>query len=520
MTRDLARALAEGLRDAGVTAIFGMPGGGPNLDMFMSAPDSALEFARAHSETAACMMAATHGRVTGGVGVAIVTRGPGFTNAVNGLAQATLDRYPLLLISDAVPRAQTDRVAHQRLDQVAVAAPVTKWSGVLGSAQPRETVAAALALAMTAPRGAVHLTFDSTQEGTVPPPPPVTIPASESDLHEARALVASARRPLIIVGVDSVAEAAIVRDSLASVNVPIMVTYEAAGVVPSSWPSYAGYFTGVAADRALLSEADLVIGVGLDPVEPMPGPWGEGATTLLLHSHAVETAYFTGAISLVGDYSSLLPASLGALTAQWSPPSEIPGVDTALMALPSPSVLRPQAVVAPVREACPTAIATVDAGAHMLVAMPLWRSEEPNTLLISNGLATMGFGLPAAIGAAVACPDRRVVCFTGDGGLGMVLSELELLARRRLNLTVVVYNDATLTLIKLKQAADQQGDTTVGYELTDFAKVGDAMGITGRIARTPQELRTAVEELDGGPGIIDCRVDSADYVDIITTARG
>ena len=520
MTRDLARALAEGLLDAGVTTIFGMPGGGPNLDMITSAQECGIDFVLAHSETAACMMAATHGRVTGGVGVAIVTRGPGLTNAVNGLAQATLDRYPLLLISDAVPAAQADRVAHQRLDQVAVAEPVTKWSGVLGAAQPRAAVTAAIALASTAPRGAVHLTFDSTQEGSVPVAPPANVPSSAEALADARALVASAARPLIIVGVDCIEEASAVRDVLASVQVPILLTYEAAGVVPASWPTYAGFFTGVAADRALLSEADLIIGIGLDPVEPMPGPWGDAVATLLLHSHAAETTYFTGATSVTGEYSVLLPETLGALSTQWRPPASIPVMDAALMALPSKSTLRPQDVVDVVRKACPTAIATVDAGAHMLVAMPLWRCEEPNTLLISNGLATMGFGLPAAIGAAVAHPERRVVCFTGDGGLGMVLSELEVLARLRLNLTVVVFNDATLTLIKLKQAADQQGETTVGYELTDFAKVGEAMGIAGRIVRTPQELSAAVHELDGQPGIIDCRVDAADYVAIIATARG
>ena len=119
MARELARAMAKALSTAGVTTMFGVPGGGPNLEMIGAAQEFGIDFVLAHGETAACVMASTHGRVTGGVGIAIVTRGPGLTSAINGLAQATLDRSPLVLISDTVPAAQSDRTAHQRLDQVA-----------------------------------------------------------------------------------------------------------------------------------------------------------------------------------------------------------------------------------------------------------------------------------------------------------------------------------------------------------------------------------------------------------------
>src|SRR3954469_1174601 len=172
MPGEPARALADGLAAAGVRRVFGVPGGGPNLDMIGAAEDLGIEFVLTHGETAACIMAATFGRVTGTPGVAVVTRGPGFTSAANGLAQATLDRFPLLLVSDAVTRAAAERTAHQRLDQVAAAAPLTKWSGTLGTADPAAVAAAAARLALAAPAGAGHLAFGPTGGGGPPPPPP------------------------------------------------------------------------------------------------------------------------------------------------------------------------------------------------------------------------------------------------------------------------------------------------------------------------------------------------------------
>lgn len=160
-----ARALAEGLRRAGVRKLFGVPGGGPNLDMIDAAREEGLDFVLAHGEGAACIMASTFGKLTNTPGVAVVTRGPGFTSASNGLAQATLDRSPLLLISDVVTQAAASTTAHQRLDQVSAARPVTKWSGTLGFRNTAQVARAAAELALAGPAGAVHLAFDPSQPG-------------------------------------------------------------------------------------------------------------------------------------------------------------------------------------------------------------------------------------------------------------------------------------------------------------------------------------------------------------------
>jgi acetolactate synthase-1/2/3 large subunit len=251
----------------------------------------------------------------------------------------------------------------------------------------------------------------------------------------------------------------------------------------------------------------------------MPGPWAFEADTILLHSHDVETAYFGNPRLLVVDYETALPALFDQIVAKWDQPFTRPCLKDALLELPTQSALSPQNVVSLTNSSFPDAIATVDAGAHMLVTMPVWSAKNPNEVLISNGLATMGFSLPAAIGAAFANPDRKIICFVGDGGLGMSLAELEVISRHRLNVTVVVFNDATLTLIQLKQTDTQRDTRNVGYALSDFAAIGAAMGLKAFTASSVQEMRDALSAVAGVPSLIDARVDAADFRDIIKTAR-
>ncbi|MEZ5237208.1 MAG: thiamine pyrophosphate-dependent enzyme [Acidimicrobiales bacterium] len=166
----------------------------------------------------------------------------------------------------------------------------------------------------------------------------------------------------------------------------------------------------------------------------------------------------------------------------------------------------------------PDVTVTVDAGAHFLAVMPYWPVREPLGLLISNGLATMGFALPAAIGAGR--PGRPVLCLTGDGGLGMTLAELETLARLRLPVTVVVFDDATLSLIRVKQRPGQGEAAAVRYETMDFAAIARAVGLEAAVAERAGEVTRL---LDGGwdrPRLIDARIDPAAYAHLITTTRG
>ena len=521
MSRDLARVWAQELANAGVTRIFGVPGGGPNLDMIGAAAEHDIAFTLAHGETAACIMAGTYGRLTDTLGVAVVTRGPGFTSAYNGLAQATLDRFPLMLVSDTVSQAAAPRVGHQRLDQVAAADAIAKWSGTLGANEPAATVRAAIEVARTAPAGGVHVAFDATATGTVAVASDQPMDSPSDEILHVHELIASARKPLFIVGEDAVHHCDAVRQALSGVQAPIMSTYQALGVIPSDWQSNAGLYTGVKADAPLLEEADLIVGIGLDSIEPMPGAWPTQAPVVILHSTQADIGYFSGAQLVFGSYAQILPPHDASYDTAWSSTAgsdwwagRVGGLVT-----DNPS-LTPQNLVLAVRNHAPDARVTVDAGAHMLAVMPLWPADEPNRVLISNGLATMGFALPAAIGTAYAHSGERVIAFTGDGGIGMVLAELEVLSRANLPITVVVFNDATLTLIKLKQEADQGGADAVDYARVDFAGIARAMGIRSVGATTVEEVTIALESMGDGPLLIDARIDPDQYTHIMKAVRG
>jgi acetolactate synthase-1/2/3 large subunit len=166
------------------------------------------------------------------------------------------------------------------------------------------------------------------------------------------------------------------------------------------------------------------------------------------------------------------------------------------------------------------ALVVTDVGQHQMWEAQYYKHDHPRKLVTSGGLGTMGFALPAAIGAALACPGRRVVCFVGDGGLGMVLAELETLARLRLDVTVVVFDDATLTLIRLKQQEAQGGPRAVGYGAVDFAGAATALGVPGAVVDDVAGLRRALAAAGRGPRLVDARIDPAAYPHVIRTVRG
>src|SRR6185312_7466338 len=513
-SRQLAESATAGLRRAGVRRLFGLPGGGPNLDLIGAAPD--LPFTLAHGETAACVMAGAFGLLTGTPGVAVVTRGPGVTSAANGLAQATLDRAPLLLVSDCVTADQRRRVAHQRLDQRAFTAPVTRFSGVVGHTGAADTVAAAAALALGPPAGAVHLDYDPSQPGDRLPTPPRAEPSDPGALAAACATARGSRRPLVVLGLGAVAHATELHATLVGTGIPVLTTYQATGTGPAD--NWAGPFTNAALERPLLEQADLVIGVGLDDVEPIPAAWSTAAPTVLLD--AAPSAYFDGAAAVPGPPVAALRALLAECAPTW--PSDagrrhLEAVRARLAEKPDGG-LHPVDLVRAVHAAAGDALLTVDAGAHMLAALPFWPVTRPRGLLISNGLATMGYALPAAIGAALT--GARVVCLTGDGGLGMVLAELETVARLALPVTVVVFNDAALSLIAIKQGAGQGDATAVRYAPVDLAGAAAALGVPSAAVDDAADACRVLRAAGPGPFLLDARVDPASYRHLMAVSRG
>ena len=524
MSRVLATVLAEGVRDHGAGIVFGMPGGGPNLDMVGSAGEAGLRFVLAHGETAAAMMAGTFGLLTGRPGLAIATRGPGAACATNGAAQATLDRFPLLLVTDCVPGPDRERFAHQRFDQQQLFSPVTKWSGrLVDSPRAGDVVRDALALAAARPAGAVHLDYDPRGR-EIDLPVRAALDRSADDVVErAAGLLHGAAHPVAIVGMEAIDCAARVLAVLERLGCPVLTTYQALGVVPEGHPQQAGLYTSGAIEAAIINECDLVLAVGLDQVEPMPSPWRFDVPVVSVSEVSACATLVPVSIEVLGPLASTLDRVVGTSTGGWPDGSGAAALAKARAVLSATSTgnFGPLELAAAVAAAAPAAAtATVDAGAHFLAVMPFWPASSPLRLLISNGLATMGFALPAAIGAGLARPGAPVVCMVGDGGLAMSLAELETLARLRLPVTVVVFDDAALSLIEVKQKPGQGGSGAVRFQPVDYAQVATAMGLAASVVTTTAEAAAVLADGWDGPRLIDARIDPSTYTSLIALSRG
>ena len=524
MSDGLAKALAEGVRDHGADVVFGFPGGGPNLEVVGAVGDAGLRFVLTHGETTACMMAATYGLLTGRPGMAVVTRGPGAASAVNGAAQATLDRFPLLVVTDCVPYAQRDRFAHQRFDQQQVFAPVTKWSGSLAtSPRSAEAVRAALQLAGSRPAGAVHVDYDPTGREMVAPPPDVPVFTADDVVVQAAELLRVAAKPVVIVGLEAISSAAAVVSAVERLGCPVLTTYQALGVIPEGHPQLAGLFTSGVIETTVLFDADVILTIGFDQVEPMPTAWRYDVPVVAISEVPACATLAPITIEVVGPLATSLERVVTTKCAGWDADSGALALADARRVLRGTSTggFGPLELAAAVAAAAPpTTIATVDAGAHFLAIMPFWPAVEPLQLLISNGLATMGFALPAAIAAALARPGRPVVCMVGDGGLAMTLAELETLARLQLPVTVVVFDDAALSLIEVKQKPGQGGSDAVRFSAVDYAGVAMAMGLDATRVTTAAEVTAALRKGWDRPRLIDARIDPASYAPLIAATRG
>ena len=531
-----AAAIVTALADAGTTVVFGLPGGGPNLDVVGAAAQAGLRFVLAHTETAAVIMAATYADFTGRPGAAVVTRGPGLASAVNGIAHAALDRLPVVVIADTVRLADAGRISHQRLDQAALGAVVAKAVVTIGRDRTGEAAAKAVRLAQMRPAGPVVALMDDSaisDPGISDPGGERSGQASDDGVAVLAQALRRSRRPVIMLGTGAIAHTAAIRSALAGRGIPALHTYRARGIVPDSTAEAAGLVTGGTMEWPLLAAADLIVGLGVDEAEMIPAAWDYAAPVLLVAGYPPNgpgPAYFPRATAL----DIPLPAAIAVLANRHGEHDWPPGVgqiarsQSALRlseaAAARPGFLSPVQVVSVVRAHVPgETVVTVDAGAHMLAVMPLWEVTEPRRLLISSGLATMGFALPAAIAAALCAPARLVVAFTGDGGLGMTLAEIETAARLRLRIAVVVFNDAALSLIKIKQrAAGQGGAEAVDFGPVSYARAAQALGAAAATVSTEKELAAALSaaSVRDGPTVIDVQVDPAAYPAIMDLSRG
>ena len=534
----IVQALVRALAHAGVRQMFGLPGGGSSLDLIEAAAEVGIDFILTKTENSAVMMAGALAETTGVPGVALMTKGPGVANAANGVAYAKLDRAPVIVITDGFTAKQLSYITHKVFDQKALLQPVVKGTTRLESDDPATEIDAIIALACQAPLGPVHLELTGDVARRL-----IDAPQKIAALREVKTLdttelqrvfeqLTLSKKPVLIVGLEARQCASEVRQLAAALKCPVLQTYKAKGVVSDFDPQVVGIFTGGSQEAECLAQSDLMVLVGLDPIEMIlqPWPYNRPAVELSNALHPVHYVKPEARISFgLAIHVAALHKRLTAYRSDWSA-EQIGSLRADILTrLAYPPV---RFGVAPDRVVQISAQAyahnnlrprmSVDAGAHMFSATAFFAVTQPGDVLVSNGLATMAFALPAAIAAALDDPSQPVLCFTGDGGLMMCLGELCTAVQTHARIIVVVFNDSALSLIDIKQQSKQLPSRGVRWGRHNFAQTMQALGGKGFEATTEVQYQEVLAEAlqFEGPSLIDVQIDPSGYAQQLKAMRG
>lgn len=532
-TGTTADVMALALADAGVPAIFSYPGD-PIIEFMERARIRGLDVALAYREGTAAFMAEAYAMVTGGIGACLSTLGPGSTALVNGVAAANLDRVPLIAISGQIETARQSYFTHQVVEHEQLYRPVTKWAGRVEANSAATTMRKALRVATAERPGAVHLscaadTFKAqASDAEVITPPTISHPAAcqvfraPGSCATPSTMLAKARRPLLLAGIGALRGGA-GRSLLAlarAIQLPIVVAPMAKGVVPEDCEWFAGVLDMACNNTVweLVRSSDLILAAGFDPVELIK-PWRVPAPVLHIDSTPNTDQVYASETELVGDIATILDQIAEQYTGQhrWTAAEVATFRDRLRDDYYAGRVaghLNPTDVVDAARASAPEdAIATTDVGSHKLLVGQGWRATTPRSVLMTNGLSAMGFGLPAAIAAKMAYPNRSVIAMIGDGGFAMTATELRHAAARGLGIAVVVFVDGSLNRIELKQAALTYASTATRIEDIDVVQLAQSLRCDGERVETAEELAKALAGIDSlsRPLVVEARIDPAQY---------
>ncbi len=528
---NIAQLLVRCLENEGVRHAFGVPGE-ENLELLRAIRKSGtLEFVVTRDERGASFMAAAWGRLSGRPGVCISTLGPGAINMLLGVADAFLDFAPLVAITAQKNLSETFKEAHQYVDVFSIYKPVTKWGASIGGKNVPEIVRKAFRVAQTEKPGPTHLELPEdvaqAEAGAQEPmvPAHVLYPEPPGDAVEnAVRMIEGAQNPIIIAG-GGVIRAGASRELLKFVrkfSIPLATTFMAMGAVPSDEELFMSTVGLQQKDYIScgLEKADLIITVGYDPVEFSPRYWRGGAAKkekAVIHISATpaETDAAYQSFELVGDIRRTLSKLLRVKTGKvMKEPSffarlkeiERKGMPLALSGWP----IKPLRLVNEMRNVLGRKDVLIsDVGAHKVWIARFYEAMSPGTVLISNGLASMGFAIPSAISAKMLCPERKVIAAVGDGGFLMSMSELETAARLGLSFTVIIWNDGGYGLIGWKERARFGEEFFTEFGNPDFVKLAESFNAKAYRVEKESELGPVLRDAlkTRGISVVDCPVD-------------
>jgi acetolactate synthase I/II/III large subunit len=550
--RRAADLLVDCLAAEGCEFVFSVPGEETMDILDALSRHEAVRHITTRHEQGAAFMADVHGRLTGRASVAMGTLGPGATNLVTGIADAYLDRAPMVAITGQAASSKLHKEAHQVVDIVRMLEPVTKWNTRVERIRAiPEIVRKAFRVATLEKPGPTHIELPEDIAATSieqtdgsPTPVPLTPghayfpePTDEAINHAAR-LIAESERPLILAGNGVLRRGAALelRALARGLHVPVAATFMGKGAIDDR--SHLSLMAvGLQARDHVLSgfdRSDLVICVGYDLVEYAPSSWDPDGSKLVIHidtQPAEIDAAYRPAVELIGDIegtlrrllAAVLPMGVGGRDAGERHQSReiLVHADLRLQLLEELAThesddawpITPQRAISDLRRVLDASdIVVSDVGAHKIWVARLYQTYEPNTVIISNGFAAMGIAIPGAIAAKLVHPDRKVVALCGDGGFLMNSQELETAKRIGANICVIVWRDDSYGLIDWKQRNEFGRPFGVEFGNPDFVAYAESFGIAGFRPSTAAELYPTLAralEVDG-PSLVEVPIDYAE----------
>jgi len=523
-----ADLIVQCLENEEVRYVFGLPGE-EILDILDSFLDSRITFIPTRHEQGAAFMADAYGRLTGRAGVCLATLGPGATNLATGVADANLDRAPLVAITGQAGRDRVHKESHQRVDIVEHFRPLTKWNTRVETAGViPEVIRKAFKLAESEKPGACHIEVpeDVAREATDGAPLSTERARRPSPdrqaLETAARLIDAASFPLIFAGNGVIRGRASdeLRKFARAHGIPVAHTFMAKGSMPYD-DDLCLLSVGLQARDYIscgFDKADLIIAVGYDPVEYAPKFWNPERKKSIVHidfTPAEVDSFYQPAVEVVADVREAIEL-LGGLVKSQKDPAPYQTLRRYILselaegADDSDFPLKPQRVLRDLRAVMGREdILISDVGTHKLWIARTFPAYEPNTVLISNGYAAMGFALPAAIAAKLVHPERQVVAVSGDGGFLMNSQELETACRLRLPVVNVIFRDGGYNLIQWKQQTHLGRESGVKFGNPDFVALAAAFGAKGFRVESARDLRPILTQAlaHPGPSVVDVPID-------------
>jgi acetolactate synthase-1/2/3 large subunit len=495
--RKASDLFVECLEAEGVRHVFGIPGE-ETLDLNESLEDSSISFVPVRHEQGGAYMADMYGRLTQRAGVCLGTLGPGATNLVTGVADAFLDRSPLVALTGQADLRRMHKESHQHIDVVSMMAPVTKWNARLNSSTViPEVVRKAFDVAQGQKPGPTHIELPEDVMGEMVDAEPLPVKLrrlrlepSAQDLLRAADIVRAAAHPIVLAGngVARTGAAAALREFARSTGIGVAETFMGKGLLDYEDPRALGTVGLQSRDYALagFEDADVVICVGYDLVEHSPANWNPRRDKRIVCIDTVPPEIdenFITEVDLVGDLYHILSRLTEELrdVRREAPQSRLDDLVLGRFEAAKDDdafPFQPPRVLWEIRQALGRRdILISDVGLHKLWIARMFPAHEPDTVFIANGLAGMGIALPTAIAAKLVHPDRKVVTVNGDGGFLMNVQELETAVRLKTPIVNVIWENRQYGSIVWKQ--DKKFGRHFGTDFTnpDFVKLADAFGM-------------------------------------------